>query len=290
MPSTALLAQGQNDIEFLRARAEAHERKISQLEAEVARLKTFHHAQKREVGFAQTQTGSKTSSGKVYTVVKGDVLSRIASRYGTSVSALKKANALRSDRIQIGQKLRIPGASGSNTSLVSTAREAKKAPVAKSATGSKHVVKQGETFYSIARLHKMSTQDLMDANPSVRPTRLRIGQHLNVQVAKASTVATKQKAPVRQSSKVAKAPQSKAPKSKKSSREMARSSATASQSKKKAVSEPALRTITVSKKMTYGQFANKYGASTTQLNELNGLSLSKSTMLAKGSELYVPKY
>ena len=63
---------------------------------------------------------------------------------------------------------------------------------------------------------------------------------------------------------------------------------------RKPVSEPRkqteseIRTITVHKQITYGQFANQYGASTGQLNELNGLSLSKNTMLAIGSELYVP--
>ena len=54
--------------------------------------------------------------------------------------------------------------------------------------------------------------------------------------------------------------------------------------------EPAIRTITVNQQITYGQFATRHGASTTQLNELNGLSLSKNTTLAKGSELYVPTF
>lgn len=49
-----------------------------------------------------------------------------------------------------------------------------------------------------------------------------------------------------------------------------------------------VRTITISEPITYGQFASRYGVSITQLNELNGLSLSKDTTLAKGSQLYVP--
>ena len=50
-----------------------------------------------------------------------------------------------------------------------------------------------------------------------------------------------------------------------------------------------VRTITVvEEQITYGQFATRHGASTTQLDELNGLSLSKNTTLTKGSELYVP--
>ena len=54
------------------------------------------------------------------------------------------------------------------------------------------------------------------------------------------------------------------------------------------VPEPKIRKITVDGQITYGQFASKYGSSTTQLDELNGLSLSANAILAKGSELYVP--
>ncbi len=43
-----------------------------------------------------------------YKVVAGDTLSMIASRNGVSLGQLKKANKLKSDRIRIGQVLRIP--------------------------------------------------------------------------------------------------------------------------------------------------------------------------------------
>ncbi|MCR4659429.1 MAG: transglycosylase SLT domain-containing protein, partial [Bacteroidales bacterium] len=54
-------------------------------------------------------TGSTTTSGgKVYyTVRKGDTLSKIASKHGISVATLKKRNGLNSDRIRVGQKLKI---------------------------------------------------------------------------------------------------------------------------------------------------------------------------------------
>ena len=58
--------------------------------------------------------------------------------------------------------------------------------------------------------------------------------------------------------------------------------------RKYGVPEPKIRVITVDGQITYGQFASKYGSSTTQLDELNGLSLSANAILAKGSELYVP--
>ncbi|MCE9615030.1 MAG: LysM peptidoglycan-binding domain-containing protein [Lentisphaerae bacterium] len=44
-----------------------------------------------------------------YVVKSGDILSRIAVRNGTTVAALKDANGLKSDRLSVGQKLKIPG-------------------------------------------------------------------------------------------------------------------------------------------------------------------------------------
>lgn len=49
-----------------------------------------------------------------------------------------------------------------------------------------------------------------------------------------------------------------------------------------------IRSIIIQNETTYGDFAGKHGTTTERLNELNGLSLGRSTVLAKGSELYVP--
>jgi len=48
-------------------------------------------------------------AGEGYVVRRGDTLSGIAVRYGTTVKALKEANGLSSDKILVGQKLIIPG-------------------------------------------------------------------------------------------------------------------------------------------------------------------------------------
>jgi LysM repeat protein len=48
------------------------------------------------------------AGGKTYTVVKGDTLSSIARRNGTTVSAIKQANGMSSDTVILGSKLRIP--------------------------------------------------------------------------------------------------------------------------------------------------------------------------------------
>lgn len=50
---------------------------------------------------------SKASGSKYYTVRNGDTLGKIASKHGISVSTLKKRNGLRSDKIRVGQKLKV---------------------------------------------------------------------------------------------------------------------------------------------------------------------------------------
>jgi N-acetylmuramoyl-L-alanine amidase len=45
---------------------------------------------------------------KKHTVKRGEFLGKIATKYGVSVSSLRKANKLRSDELAIGQVLVIP--------------------------------------------------------------------------------------------------------------------------------------------------------------------------------------
>jgi LysM repeat protein len=52
--------------------------------------------------------------------------------------------------------------------------------------------------------------------------------------------------------------------------------------------EKKIRPVTIDGEMTYGEFATKHGTNPGRLNALNGLELTSSTLLAKGSELYVP--
>jgi peptidoglycan endopeptidase LytE len=45
---------------------------------------------------------------QTYTVKSGDNLTKIATQYGISVKALRAANALKTDSIKVGQKLKVP--------------------------------------------------------------------------------------------------------------------------------------------------------------------------------------
>jgi LysM repeat protein len=68
-------------------------------------------------GGVQTSSASRTSTsaggGTTYTVRRGDTLSSIAARHGTTVNAIVQANSLANPRlIYAGQRLRIPGGGG----------------------------------------------------------------------------------------------------------------------------------------------------------------------------------
>lgn len=52
---------------------------------------------------------AQTSGARTHKVVRGDTLGGIATRHGITITALKIANGLKSDRILIGQVLTIPG-------------------------------------------------------------------------------------------------------------------------------------------------------------------------------------
>ena len=54
------------------------------------------------------KTAPVAAGGKVHVVAKGDTLSRIAAKYGTTADAIKKANGMKSDTVVLGSKLRIP--------------------------------------------------------------------------------------------------------------------------------------------------------------------------------------
>lgn len=309
LPSASLLAKGQSEIEILRARVDVQERKIIQLEKALNRLtgspsqivtQSTHATNKKAIPVPQESASNKAGTGltREYTVAKGDTLTRIAHRHHTSVASIQKENNLKSDGLRIGQKLRIPArATVKNTKTAETTAKKEILKNSKAVSGAlpsttkaltgKYTVKAGDTFYGIARQYQMNEASLQAANPKAVPTRLQIGQVLVVKpgakslsAPKPSTVAKKTPTP-KPASKTVKAPKPKAETSK---------SSVAKKSTSAAPKPSGFRTITVHQQMTYGAFASQHGASTSQLNSLNGLNLNKSTMLAKGSELYVPQF
>ena len=63
-----------------------------------------------------------SSAGQTYTVKSGDSLTKISGQFGGSIKALRSANSLKTDKIVVGQKLKIPAkSSGSNLTATNSA-------------------------------------------------------------------------------------------------------------------------------------------------------------------------
>ena len=126
-----------------------------------------------EAAYAALPDGRKSSHqvGYYYRVRRGDTLGRIAQKFGTSTSALQRANKLRSaHRIRVGQKLLIPPGR----------RAGPAAAVVAQSTPGVHVVRRGETLSGIAGAYRMSTARLRAANHLENAHRIYVGQRLKV--------------------------------------------------------------------------------------------------------------
>ena len=113
---------------------------------------------------------SAHAQGRIHYVQRGDTLYSIARWYGTSVSAIMNANGLRNPNfIWVGQRLTIPGGGGSSGGSGGSSG---------SGGGSVHVVRWGETMYSIARRYGTSVRAILNANGLSNPNYIYAGQRL----------------------------------------------------------------------------------------------------------------
>ncbi len=95
---------------------------------------------------------------KIYTVSSGDYLSTIANKYGVTVNELMEWNNLQTDKIIIGQKLKLFPAN-SKTAV--------------------HVVEEGENLTMIANEYGISLAELKDLN-NLTDDKILVGQKLKV--------------------------------------------------------------------------------------------------------------
>ena len=132
--------------------------------------------------------GKVSAAGGVYTVKSGDTPERIARKHGVRVSALMAANNLDQQsarRLQIGQKLTIPGRNAKVAPAKKSAKVKKSAtvnnaaPAAVDADG-KYTIQSGDTPERIARKHRVRLSELLKANNLDQQSarRLQIGQKL----------------------------------------------------------------------------------------------------------------
>jgi LysM repeat protein len=155
----------------------------------------------------ETSTPAKSQESQTtYTVVAGDTLKRIASKFKTSIESLEKANNLTSTSIlKVGQSLVIgsspKAAAASAQAFESTTKasptpavvakappvkapavqekaEAKPLEKTKTSEEKSYVVAKGDNPYSLAKKFNITQAALMKANNIDDPKKLKIGQKL----------------------------------------------------------------------------------------------------------------
>jgi len=132
---------------------------------------------------------SQTSAGQTYAVRRGDTLSGIAARYGTTVAALMRANGLSSYLIYAGQRLVIPGSSGSAASSGAASSGAASSGASQTGSGQNYTVRRGDTLFGIATRYGTTVAAIMQVN-NLGSTVIYSGQRLVIPRASSSNSGT----------------------------------------------------------------------------------------------------
>ena len=126
----------------------------------------------------EQKSSTPAAEGDVWhTVADGDLVSKIAYKYGTTVSKIKALNPdVNIDRISIGQRIKVKG------TAVASSKPANKSQAA-SDTSSKevwHTVANGDYIGKIAQKYGTTTAAIKKLNPKLNVDRISIGQRIRV--------------------------------------------------------------------------------------------------------------
>nr|WP_227521047.1 LysM peptidoglycan-binding domain-containing protein [Marinobacter aromaticivorans] len=109
---------------------------------------------------------SKRVSWRNYVVKSGDSLNTISRRFSTTPAVLQQVNNLNSDLIRIGQRLMIPSASKTSDAYALSAAKRLERKQSRKRDGNKlrYTVRRGDTFWDIAREHRVSVREVAGWN------------------------------------------------------------------------------------------------------------------------------
>jgi len=128
-------------------------------------------------------SGTKIAATKARSVRvgRGDTLSTIAKRHGTTVASLRKVNGLRGSTVRSGQLLKVPSPGSSSISASRSSRTtSRSASVSRGKHAGKRVrVGRGETLWQIAQRNGVSVASLKKAN-GLRSGSVKAGQMLSI--------------------------------------------------------------------------------------------------------------
>lgn len=106
-------------------------------------------------------------------VKKGETLSKIARKYGTTVKNIKTWTGIKSDRLSIGQMLIVGWSDGTPPP------QKEQSTTTSSSSETYHKVKKGETLSTIARKYGTTVAKLKDAN-NLTSDKIQAGQRLRI--------------------------------------------------------------------------------------------------------------
>ncbi|CAM4397925.1 1,4-beta-N-acetylmuramoylhydrolase [Listeria monocytogenes] len=143
-------------------------------------------------GNSSNTGNTNTSNAKIYTVVKGDSLWRIANNHKVTVANLKTWNNLKSDFIYPGQKLKVSAGSttsDTNTSKPSTGTSTSKPSTGTSTNAKVYTVVKGDSLWRIANNNKVTIANLKAWN-NLKSDFIYPGQKLKVSAGSTSNTNT----------------------------------------------------------------------------------------------------
>jgi peptidoglycan DL-endopeptidase CwlS len=150
---------------------------------------TVAHAapvQTAQVASAPLLVGQKSTKTPVHTVSPGDSLWAVAQRHGVAVDELMRWNDLSGAALLMpGQKLRLAGGAAP-----AAGSPQQTAPPAEEPPRTEHVVRAGDSLWSISQARGVSVQSLLDGNDLTVNSLLRPGQRLSVAAPAPDTVRT----------------------------------------------------------------------------------------------------
>jgi len=125
-------------------------------------------------------------------VRKGETLGTIAQKFHTSISTIKRVNRLRGKMIRAGRGLTIPVASRSlrEYRLSASQRKSKLQNIPRQGRKVSHIVQEGDTFWELARYHRVGVRQLAKWNSMAPRDRLQAGQRLIIWSRRGSSVSS----------------------------------------------------------------------------------------------------
>ncbi len=142
-------------------------------------LLPVEHVEKFEARLAQLPPAKRIRWIR-HRVRKGETLGTIAQKFHTSIRTIKRINRLRGKTIRAGRGLTIPVASRSlrEYHLSAGQRKTKLQNIPRKGRKVSHIVQQGDTFWDLARYHRVGVRQLAKWNSMAPTDRLRAGQRL----------------------------------------------------------------------------------------------------------------